>query len=245
MRFVRYYTFSVVCFLYMLNPKNYNPATKEMIIKQIYYTAIEILPVFILSAVVFGAAINGMVVYLAIQYGLKDFIGFLIVKFIIVELIPFLLALAVSFRTGLRVGIKTAIMKVNGEINTLKMYDIDTVRYLFMPRAFGNTIGFVSLVFLFSVIMMISGYVFLFLMTGMELDMFLNTIISAVSVKDIVIFIVKSFIFGFIIVTIPSYDGLMIKKRYFEIPVTISKTISALFVAILFLEVVSLTIELI
>ena len=229
----------------MFNPKNYNPATREMIIKQIYYTAIEILPVFILSAVIFGALITGVVVYLAIQYDLKDFIGFLIVKMIMVELVPFLLALTISFRTGLRVGIKTAIMKVNGEMNTLKMYDIDTVRYLFMPRAIGNMVGFISLVFLFTVIMILSGYIFVFLMTGMDFNMFLSTIVNAMSIKDIVIFIVKSLIFGFIIITIPSYDGLMMKKRYFEIPITISKTISALFVAILFLEAVSLAIELI
>ncbi len=229
----------------MLNYKNYNPATKEILVKQIYHTAIEALLLFLISAIFFGAIIMGVVVSLSIQYGMKNYIGYLIVKLVLVELVPFILALVVSFRTGLRVGAKTAIMKVNNELNSLEKYNIDFVKYLFMPRALGNMIGFTSLVFLFSIIMVLSGYVFLFLMIGMDFDIFLSTIINAASLKDIIIFFIKSSIFGFIIVTIPSYDALMMKKRYFEIPVTLSKMISALFVAILILEVISLIIQLI
>jgi len=242
-RFISYYTFSVVCFLYIFNPKNHTPASREMLVKQMYYTAIEILPLFLTFAVIFGTVSMGMVVSLSMKYGMKDYIGYLIVKVVLVELVPFILALAISFRTGLRIGAKTAIMKVNHELNTLEKFNIDIVSYLFMPRALGNMLSFVYLVFLFSIIMMISGYIFLFTMTGMDFDIFLSTIISAISVKDIAIFLIKSLIFGFIIVTIPSYEGMMMKKRYYEMPTTLSKMISALFVAILILEGISLAIE--
>ena len=241
--FTKYYTFSVVCFFYALNPKNYNPASRQVLVEQIYYVALEILPAFFLLSVVFGAVVMGFLVSIAIEYNLKEYIGQLIVQFVLVELTPFMMALIISFRTGLRIGAKTAIMKVNGELNTLKMFDIDVVNYLVMPRAVGNMLGFLSLVFLSSLIMVVSGYVFLFLNMGMDVNLFLSTIISAVTLKDIVLFVIKSMIYGFIIVTIPSFDGMVIKKRYFEIPLTLSKTITSLFIIILCVEAISLVIE--
>ena len=241
--FIKYYTFSVVCLLYALNPKNYNPASRQTLVKQIYYVALEILPVFFILSIVFGSTIMGLVVSIAIQYNLKAYIGQLIVQFVLVELTPFMIALVISFRTGLRVGAKTAIMKVNGELNSLKMFDIDVVSYLVMPRAVGNMLGFLSLVFLSSVVMVISGYVFLSLQIDMDINLFLSTIISAITPKDIAIFVLKSMFYGFVIVTIPSYDGIIVKKRYFEIPSTLSRTITSLFITILFAEVLSLTIE--
>lgn len=241
--FLKYYSFSVVCFLYALNPRNYNPANRKVLIKQIYYVALEILPAFIILSILFGAIIMGFLVSKAIEYNLKEYIGQLIVQAVLVELTPFMIALIISFRTGLRVGAKTAIMKVNSELNTLRMFDIDVVNYLVMPRAVGNMLGFLSLVFLSSVIMVASGYVFLFLNMGMDIKLFLSTIISAITLKDIFLFVIKSMIYGFIIVTIPSFDGMIIKKRYFEIPPTLSKTITSLFIVILFVEVLSLSLE--
>ena len=241
--FIRYYTFSVVCLLYAINPKNYNPASRQILVQQIYYVALEILPVFFLLSIAFGAVVMGFLVSIAIEYNLKEYIGQLMVQFVLVELTPFMMALIISFRTGLRIGAKTAIMKVNNELNTLKMFDIDIVSYLVMPRAVGNMLGFLSLVFLSSLIMVVSGYVFLFLNMGMDINLFLSTIISAITLKDICLFVIKSMIYGFIIVTIPSFDGIAMKKRYFEIPLTISKTITSLFVIILCVEVLSLVIE--
>ncbi len=241
--FFKYYNFSVICFLYALNPKNYNPASRQVLIKQIYYVALEILPVFIMLSIVFGTIIMGFIVSLALQYNLKEYIGQLIVKFILVEMLPFALALIVSFRTGLRIGAKTSIMKVNNELNSLKMFDIDIVTYLVMPKAIGNLLGFLSLIFLSSVIMIISGYLFLFLSIGMDFNLFLSTIISAITPKDIFLYVIKSIIYGFVIVTIPSYDGLIIKKRYYKIPLALSKTVTSLFIFILIVEALSLVVE--
>lgn len=241
--YIKYYNFSVICLLYSLNPKNYNPASRQILVQQIYYVALEALPVFLLLSITFGTIVMGFVVSIAIEYNLKEYIGKLIVQFALVELTPFMMALIISFRTGLRIGAKTAIMKVNNELNSLKMFDIDIMTYLVMPKAVGNTIGFLSLVFLSSVIMVISGYIFLFLNIGMDLNLFLSTVISAITPKDISLFIIKSMIYGFIIVTIPSYDGIIIKKRYFEIPISLSKTITSLFLLILLVEVLSLVIE--
>ncbi len=244
-KLIGYYAFSVVCFLYMFNPKNYNSASKEIFVKQVYDMSIKILPSFIISAIIFGAFVMGVLVSFSLQYGLKEYIGNIIVKVVLVELSPFLMALFFSLKTGLQIGVGTAVMKVNGELNTLKLYNIDIVRYIFMSKALGSMVSFLSLMFLFAIIMSISGYVFLFLTSGMGFDLFLKTFVDAISLRDIILFVSKSLLYGLIIISIPGYDGINVKKRYFEIPKSISKTMLSLFFIILFLEVVSLAIELI
>ncbi len=241
--FFAFYKFSIICFLNIFNPKSYNSASRKILIEQIYYTSIEILPLFILLAVLFGAIAMGFIVSLSIKYSLQSYLSNIIVKFIIVEFVPFFMALFISLRTGLRVGIKTAIMRVNNELNSLEKYKIDIMKYQFSPRAIASMLSFLSLAILFSVIMVLSGYVFMFFSINMNFDQFIDALVKAVTVKDILLFTFKSLFFGFIIIAIPSFSGSIIEKRYLEIPLFISVTMVVLFAFIFIAEVISLTIQ--
>ncbi|WP_331774799.1 MlaE family ABC transporter permease [Sulfurospirillum sp. 1612] len=241
--FIDLYKFSIICFFHIFNPKSYNPASKKILIEEIYYTSIQVLPVFLLSAIIFGALFMGFIVDLSLRYGLQNSLSTIIVKFIIVEFVPFFMALFISLRTGLRVGIKIARMRVNNEFNSLKRYKIHDMNYQFTPRAIASMISFLSLAILFSVIMILSGYVFMFFSINMKFDTFIAMLVKVVSIKDIVLFTLKCLFFGFIIIVIPSFSGSIIKKRYIEIPLFISKTMMVLFVFIVVTEVISLTIQ--
>ncbi len=240
---VDFYKFSVVCFLNIFNSKSYNPASRKVLVEQIFYTSLEVLPAFIFFAIIFGVLFMGFIVDLSIKYALQAYLSNIIVKFIIVEFVPFFMALYISLRTGLRVGLKTAIMKVNGELDTLKAYDIDVVNYQFSPRVSASMISFLSLAILFSVLMVISGYIFIFFSINMDFTPFITSLIQVVSIKDILIFIFKSMFYGFLIVAVPSFAGVSIKKRYIEIPIVVSKAMLGLFASIFVVEVISLVIQ--
>ncbi len=241
--FIIFYKFSVVCFLNIFHPKSYNPASRKILVEQIFFTAIEILPVFLLFAIIFGALFMGFIVNLSIEYSLQNQLSNIIVQFVIVEFIPFFMALLISLRTGLRVGIKTAIMKVNHELSTLETYEIDIMKYQFAPRAVAGILSFLSLAVLFSVIMILSGYLFMFFSINMDFARFISSLTNAVTVKYICIFIFKSVIYGFLIIAIPSYFGETVEKRYTEIPLRVSKSMVVLFISIFVLEALSLVIQ--
>lgn len=240
---VNFYKFSIICFLNIFSRKSYNTASKKILIEEIYYTSIKILPLFVISAIIFGALIMGFIVNLSIKYSLQNYLSNIIVKFIIVEFIPFSIALFISLRTGLRVGIKIARMRVNNEFISLDKYKIDIMKYQITPRALGSMISFLSLSILFSVIMVLSGYVFMFFSINLNFDEFIATLVKVVSIKDILIFTIKSLFFGFIIIAVPSFSGSIIAKRYIEIPLFISKSMLVLFLLIFTLEVLSLVIQ--
>lgn len=237
------YKFSIICFFNIFNLKTYNTASKEIIIEEIYYTSIKVIPIFIISAVIFGAIVMGFIVSLSIKYSLQVYLSNIIVKFIIVEFVPFFMAIFISLRTGLRVGIKIARMRVNNEFNTLKKYKINAMNYQYSPRALASIISFLSLAILFSVIMVLSGYVFMFFSINMNFDKFIKMLINVVSIKDILLFTFKCLFFGFIIIAIPAFSGSIIKKRYIEIPLFISQTMMVLFIVIFITEVISLLIQ--
>ncbi len=241
--FIDFYLFSVVCFLSIFNPKTYNPASRKIIIEQIYFISLEILPVFIWIAILFGAVFMGFVVDLSLKYSLQSYLSNIIVQFVVVDFIPFFLALFISLRNGLRIGTRTAIMKVNHELNALKAYNIDIVNYQFSPRAIAGMMGFLSLAILFSVIMILSGYVFMFFSVDMDFTRYISSLVKVVAIRDIFIFVFKSLFYGFIIIIMPSYFAQRVRHRYIEIPANISRTMVTLFATIFLVEVVSLTIQ--
>lgn len=235
--------FTAICVLHILNPKSYNPAMRMVLTKQIYFTAVGIIPLFIMMAFIFGSIIIGVVISLATEYGLQDKIGSILITFVIDEFSPFFTALLISLRSGTAINTEIAVMKVNKELNTLKEYDIDIINYLFLPRIISGVISVVSLSILFALIMLSSGYLFTLFYMNMDLHTYKLLLLSAIEVKDIIILLVKSIAFGFLTMLIPLYSGLKTGDSYTAIPISVLNGMVKLFIGLFFIEVLSLLIQ--
>jgi len=237
------FKFISICILHMLNPKSYNPAMRMVTTKQIYFTAVGIIPIFIMMALLFGSIIIGVVISLATEYNLQDKIGSIIIAFVIDEFAPFFTALLISLRSGTAINTEIAVMKVNKELNTLKEYNIDIIDYLFLPRIISGIVSVVSLSILFAVIMLSSGYLFTLFYMNMDLHTYKLLLISAIEVKDVIILLVKSIAFGFVTMLIPLYSGLKTGDSYTAIPISVLNGMVKLFIALFFIEVLSLLLQ--
>ncbi len=237
--------FAVICIAHMLRPKSYNPAMIMVLTKQIYFTAVEIIPFFIFLAILFGSIIIGFVVALAFDYSLQDRIGSIIVNFTLDEFAPFFTALLISLRSSTAVNTEIAVMKVNHELSTLEHFKIDLIDYLFIPRIFAGIISVTSLSLIFAIIMLSSGYIFTLFYLGMDLNSYIKMLISSIEVKDLVVLVSKSAAFGFVIMLIPIYSGLKTMQSYSAIPISVLNGMVKLFIAIFVIEVLSLLLQLI
>jgi len=237
--------FTFVCFFHMVKPRSYNPAMRVVLTKQIYFTAIEIIPLFIVMAVFFGSIIIGVIISLATEYDLQDSIGSIIITFVIDEFSPFFTALLISLRSGTAVNTEIAVMNVNKELNTLNEYKIDIIDYLFLPRIIGGMVSVTSLSILFAVIMLSSGYIYTMFYMHMDFHTYRQLLINAIEVKDLIFLLVKSMAFGFMTMLIPIYSGLNAKSSYTAIPISVLGGMVKLFVAIFSIEVLSLVLQLI
>jgi phospholipid/cholesterol/gamma-HCH transport system permease protein len=234
--------FTFICFFHMLNPRSYNPAMRMVLTKQIYFTAIQIIPLFIVMAVFFGSIIIGVVILLAAEYKLQGEIGSIIITFAVDEFSPFFTALLISLRSGTAINTEIAVMKVNNELNTLNTYKINLIDYLFLPRIIGGVVSVVSLSILFAFIMLGSGYVITLFYMNMDFHTYKYLLISAIEVKDVLTLLFKSIAFGFVVILIPLYSGLKTTKSYTAIPISVLNGMVKLFIAIFLIEVLSLII---
>ncbi len=235
--------FIIVCIIHMLLPSSYNPAMIMVLIKQIYFTAVGILPLFLTMSVIFGTIIIGVVISLATQYNLQDQIGSIIITFVVDEFSPFFTALLISLRSSTAVNTEIAVMKVNKELNTLQRYNIDLIDYLFIPRIISGIISVTSLSILFAIIMLASGYIFVFFYMGMDLFSYKTLLLNAVEIKDLFVLVFKGIAFGFMTMVIPIYSGLKAFDSYTAIPISVLNGMVKLFIALFVIEVLSLLLQ--
>ncbi len=237
--------FSSLCIIHLFSPSSYHPAMRSVLLKQIYFTVVQILPFFIFIGFFFGSLTVGYVITLAIQYGLKDQIGSMLIGFVFNEFAPLFTAILIALRSGAAVNTEIAVMQVSGELNTLKQFDIDLIDYLFLPRIISGMISSVALAVVFAIIMLAAGYFFVFLYMGMDLNSYINTLLTSIQIGNLGFLIVKSMAFGFVIMVIPIYSGLTTIKAFNAIPIAVLNGMVRLFIAIFTIEVFSFLFHLI
>jgi phospholipid/cholesterol/gamma-HCH transport system permease protein len=228
---------------HLVRPSSYNPAMRSIIVKQIYFTAVEIIPLFMVIAVVFGSVIIGVVIAFAAKYNLQEHMGSIIITFVMNEFAPFFTALLIALRSGTAINTEIAVMHVNNELNALKAYGIDIIDYLFLPRIIGGMMSITLLSLMFAIIMIASGYLFTLFYMDMHLATYKILLIDAVGGVDILIQIGKSLLFGFVTITIPLYSGLKTGTSYTAIPISVLRGMVRLFLTLFFIEVISLQLQ--
>ena len=236
--------FGILCIIHLFQPKSYNAAMWAVLVRQIYFTAVEILPLFFVIGVLFGSVIIGFVVSLALDFSLQSEIGTILVGFVMNEFAPFFTALLIALRSGAAINTEIAVMKVNNELETLNAFGIDIIDYLFLPRIIGGMISVMTLAALFAIIMLSSGYLFSAMFLHMDLDLYLRTLVQAIRVEDILFLTGKSLAFGFVAMLIPIYSGLKTGDALTAIPISVLSGMVKLFVAIFSVEVLSLLLRL-
>ena len=226
--------------LRMFRRKTYSSATRSVLVNQIYFTSVQILPVFIAVSIIFGSFLIGIVFQLLKGFGLTDLFGNVLMGLIVTELSPFFTVLLITLRSGSAINTELAVMKVSGEIKTLETFRIDVIDYLLVPRVINGIVSLVLLSSLFSVVLMFSGILFSNLIFGMGIDAYTSILLNSANFSDIVIALVKCAIFGFFITLIPIRSGLRASHELTSIPIAVSGGMVNVFTAIMIIEVLSL-----
>ncbi len=219
---------------------SYNSATRMVLVNQIYFTAVQILPLFITVSIIFGSLLIGIVFTLIKEFGLAEYLGSILMGFVVTELAPFITVLLIALRSSSAINAEIAVMKVNRELNTLALFNINVLDYLFVPRIINGMVSVVLLSSLFSILVLVSGMLFSLLIFGMGLDTYGNTLLNSARFSDIVIMLFKCMTFGFFITLIPIRFGLRASEELTSIPVAVLNGMVKVFIAIVIIEVLSL-----
>ena len=119
--------------IHLFLPSTYHPAMVGVLVRQIYFTVIQVLPFFLIIGIIFGSIGIGAVIRFANDYGLNNQIIPILTQFTFYEFAPLFSIILIALRSGAAINSEIAVMKASNEINTLEKFKIDPIDYLYVP----------------------------------------------------------------------------------------------------------------
>jgi phospholipid/cholesterol/gamma-HCH transport system permease protein len=205
--------------------------------------SVQILPLFLIVSIITGFLLIGMLLHTLKEFGLTEYLGRIIMGFVVTELSPFITVMLITLRSSAAMNAEVATMKVNKEFHTLEVFNIDVIGYLFLPRVLSGVISVVLLSGLFSIVVLTTGYASSQIIFGMSLDEYSNLLLNSAKISDMVILLIKCSSFGFFITLLPIRSGLSASDDLTSIPVAVLNGMVKVFTAIVVIEVLALLVR--
>jgi phospholipid/cholesterol/gamma-HCH transport system permease protein len=221
-----------------LSPSTYVAATRTVAVKQIYFTAWQILLPFSLFMALFSLVVIQITMNVARNYDLSQFALELVVRALVLELIPLLIALFVALRSGAAIAAEVALMRQSGE---LEAAGENLLRHELVPRVAAAAISLVSLTVLNCAMALVLAYFSMYGFSPWAFDDYTRVVGYIFSLPIMAGFILKCIVFGAAVAVIPIVAGLEAATgRFKSVPVAVLNGMVRLFFVLGLLEVVSL-----
>ena len=170
-----------------------------------------------LLVIFFTAASTGMVLGLQGYYSLHKFgaegmLGSAVSLTLIMELGPVLTALMVAGRAGSAMCAEIGIMRISEQIDALECMGVDPFRFFISPKFLAAIISVPLLTVIFDVVGIAGGFVSGVTLMGVNPGAYVEGMRSSVTNHDIVLGIIKSFVFGLIVVWVSTGRGYFVKE---------------------------------
>jgi len=189
-----------------------------VLLRQIMFTGYEALPLIIFLALSIGGLIILEGNYILGGFGQSQLVYVILVTVVIRELSSILTALIVIARSGTAISTELGNMTINNEINLLRSFGISPISYLVVSRFIGVVVGMFLLTIYFNLAAVIGGWLFSTIFYPINFSFFMNQFLYHLSFADIIIFVIKSIVFGMAIALISCYQGLKVTTATTEVP---------------------------
>jgi phospholipid/cholesterol/gamma-HCH transport system permease protein len=156
---------------------------------------------------------TGMVLALQTAYslpslGVKYYIGTVVSKSLTRELGPVLVALIVGGRIGAGMTAELGTMKVTEQIDALRAMAADPVKKLVAPKLAASLLMLPCLTVIGDLLGILGGLLIAISQLSLPAGLYINDVLSALTLADVLSGVGKSFFFAFFITIIACYNGL-------------------------------------
>ena len=180
---------------------------KQSVVEQCWIIGVQSLPLVALLSIILGVILSLQSALQLRNFGANIYVANLMAISMVNEMGPMMTAILLAGRSGSAIASEVATMKVSEEIEALEVMGIDPIRYVVVPKFLAITLS-IPLLVAFSIYIGIAGGVFVGA-TSLDITptIFISRSIDAVHLVDVVKSLMKSVLFGWIIVVIGSYFG--------------------------------------
>ncbi|OGA30463.1 MAG: hypothetical protein A3F77_01320 [Betaproteobacteria bacterium RIFCSPLOWO2_12_FULL_67_28] len=219
---------------------SYTPATRAVTLKQIYFTAWQILPLFLLFAALVEFTLIRVIVSVSREYGIADYALDLVLRGVVLELIPLLTALFVALRSGAAIATEVALMHISGELEALERAGDDPLALEFVPRVAAAALSVVALTVLAGALAIVSAYLVTYGLSPWGFGEFTRVVGKVFGIPTMLGFTLKCMLFGAAVAVVPIAAGLEATSKVKSAPVAVLGGMVRLFFVLGLIEVVSL-----
>ncbi|EKD54475.1 MAG: hypothetical protein ACD_60C00079G0028 [uncultured bacterium] len=183
-----------------------------LVLQQIYAEGILSLVIIIVSSLFIGMVVALQGYHTLAKFGASAELGPLVALSVVRELGPVVTALLFAGRAGSAVTAEIGLMKATEQLASMEMMAVDPLQRVISPRLWGGFISMPLLTIIFNAMAIYGAYLVGVKWLGLDAGAFWSNMQASVDFRlDIVNGIIKSVVFGFVIVWISVYQGYFAK----------------------------------
>jgi phospholipid/cholesterol/gamma-HCH transport system permease protein len=169
------------------------------------------------------------------QFGVEVYVSDLVAYALVRVLGPFMTAIIVTGRTGSAYAAEIGTMKINDEINALKVMNLDPVSFLAIPRILA-TILVMPVLTLFANISGLIGSALVITSLGYTITTYSQHVQSILTTADVAVGLVKALVFGWIIGQIGCLRGLQTQTGAGSVGISTTRAVVSAIVLLVIAE---------
>ncbi|MDR0587726.1 MAG: lipid asymmetry maintenance ABC transporter permease subunit MlaE [Burkholderiales bacterium] len=180
----------------------------SLTLREIYFSGVLSLAIILVSGLFIGMVLALQGYDILSTYGAGDSLGVLVALSLLRELGPVVAALLFAGRAGSAITAEIGLMKATEQLDAMDMMAVDPISRVAAPRFWGGMISMPLLAAMFSAAAILGAYAIAVPLIGMDSGAFWGNMQAAVDVRvDILNSIVKSLVFGTLVLLIAVFEG--------------------------------------
>jgi phospholipid/cholesterol/gamma-HCH transport system permease protein len=179
----------------------------------LYHFGATALPITALVGFLIGVVLAYLSAQQLKQFGADAFIVNLLGMSLVRELGPMLAAILVAGRTGSAITAQIGVMRVNEELDAMRVMGIPLGFRLVMPRALALAVAMPLISVWTTVMALLGGMLAADLALGISPQFFINALPAAVDVANLFLAMGKTVVFGLLIALVACHFGLRIEPN--------------------------------
>lgn len=195
-------------------------SVRRVLMRQLYFTGIEAMPLIVLMGVAVGAIVVSQLYYEIGQSSEGSLRLLAIVT--LSELAPLLTAIVLTARSSSAIASELAMMRVSGELAGLRLQGIDPISYLILPRVVAMTVAGGVLACHFAAAALVTGAVGVANLNWIDE---LQRLPDALPMRLLIWCPIKGFVFGAGIALIACARGLNGYASNNDVPIAASQSV--------------------
>ena len=210
----------------------------HLIVEQMMNIGVRSIPVVLLTSVFVGAVSAWQVNYLFAGQIPLTYLGTAVGKAVFTEFGPVFTALVVTGRVGAKLAAELGTMRVTEQLDAMTCLSLDPYCYLLAPRMVAGAVMVPVLTIFSTFFAILSAQLLAQVAMGLHPSTFYHGLKLLFRVQDVVICLVKAFVFGCVITLSGCYFGFFTKGGAVGVGEATKKAVVAAMVLVIILNLI-------